>query len=97
LPQNPTGLLGYSFNWSHEGVVNQYLNDCEVIEEGVLKTVSAMEWLEQLYIDGTQLEAFTTSGGIGTMCETYADRVANLDYKTIRYPGHAKLMNFFFP
>jgi saccharopine dehydrogenase-like NADP-dependent oxidoreductase len=37
LPQNPTGLLGYAFNWSHEGVVNQYLNDCEVIEEGVLK------------------------------------------------------------
>ena len=96
LPQNPTGLLGYAFNWSHEGVVNQYLNDCEVIEEGVLKTVSAMEWLEQLYIDGTQLEAFTTSGGIGTMCETYAERVENLDYKTIRYPGHAMLMNFFF-
>jgi saccharopine dehydrogenase (NAD+, L-lysine-forming) len=96
LPQNPTGLLGYAFNWSHEGVVNQYLNDCEVIEEGVLKTVSAMEWIEKLYIDGTELEAFTTSGGIGTMCETYADRVENLDYKTIRYPGHAKLMNFFF-
>lgn len=96
LPLNPTGLLGYAFNWSPEGVVNQYLNDCEVIEEGVLKTVSAMEWLEQLYIDGTQLEAFTTSGGIGTMCETYAGRIENLDYKSIRYPGHANLMNFFF-
>jgi saccharopine dehydrogenase-like NADP-dependent oxidoreductase len=96
LPQNPTGLLGYAFNWSPEGVVNEYLNDCKVIEEGMLKTVSAMEWLEQLYIDGTPLEAFTTSGGIGSMCETYADRVENLDYKTIRYPGHARLMNFFF-
>ncbi len=96
LPQNPTGLLGYAFNWSPEGVVNEYLNDCEVIEEGVLKSVSAMEWLETLYIDGMQLEAFTTSGGLGTMCETYADRVENLDYKTMRYPGHARLMNFFF-
>ncbi len=96
LPQNPTGLLGYAFNWSPEGVVNEYLNDCHVIEEGKLKTVSPMDWLEQLYIDGTQLEAFTTSGGIGTMCETYAGRVENLDYKTIRYPGHAKLMNFLF-
>jgi saccharopine dehydrogenase (NAD+, L-lysine-forming) len=96
LPQYPTGLLGYAFNWSPEGVVNEYLNDCEVIEEGVLKSVSAMEWLEQVYIDGTQLEAFTTSGGIGTMCETYLGRVENLDYKTIRYPGHAGLMNFFF-
>jgi saccharopine dehydrogenase-like NADP-dependent oxidoreductase len=96
LPQNPTGLLGYAFNWSPEGVVNEYLNDCEVIEEGVLKTVSAMEWTETIYIDGMQLEAFTTSGGLGTMCETYADRIANLDYKTMRYPGHVKLMNFFF-
>jgi len=29
LPQNPTGLMGYAFNWSPEGVVNEYLNDCE--------------------------------------------------------------------
>ncbi len=96
LPQNPTGLLGYAFNWSPEGVVNEYLNDCEVIEEGVLKTVSAMEWLETIYIDGVKLEAFTTSGGLGTMCETYADHIENLDYKTMRYPGHVQLMNFFF-
>ena len=96
LPQNPTGLLGYAFNWSPEGVVNEYLNDCEVIEEGTLKTVSAMEWLETIYIDGMQLEAFTTSGGLGTMCETYAGIIENLDYKTMRYPGHMSLMNFFF-
>ena len=96
LPQHPTGLLGYAFNWSPEGVVNEYLNDCEVIEEGVLKTISAMEWLETVYIDGVRLEAFTTSGGLGTMCETYLGRVENLDYKSMRYPGHAKLMNFFF-
>ncbi len=96
LPQHPTGLLGYAFNWSPEGVVNEYLNDCEVIEEGVRKTVSAMEWLETVYIDGVRLEAFTTSGGLGTMCETYVDRVDNLDYKSLRYPGHASLMNFFF-
>ncbi|WP_372841517.1 saccharopine dehydrogenase family protein [Phaeovulum sp.] len=96
LPQNPTGLLGYAFNWSPEGVVNEYLNDCEVIEEGVQKTVSAMEWLETVYVNGTRLEAFTTSGGLGTMCETYAGRIENLDYKTMRYPGHVELMNFFF-
>jgi saccharopine dehydrogenase (NAD+, L-lysine-forming) len=96
LPQHPTGLLGYAFNWSPEGVVNEYLNDCEVIEEGVLKTVSAMEWLETVYVGGVRLEAFTTSGGLGTMCETFAGRVENLDYKSLRYPGHASLMNFFF-
>ncbi len=96
LPQHPTGLLGYAFNWSPEGVVNEYLNDCEVIENGVHKWVSSMEWVETLVIDGIQLEAFTTSGGLGTMCETYLGVIENLDYKSIRYPGHVKLMNFFF-
>ncbi len=96
LPQHPTGLLGYAFNWSPEGVVNEYLNDCEVIEDGVQKWVSPMEWVETIYVQGRQLEAFTTSGGLGTMCETYAGRVANLDYKTMRYPGHVQQMNFFF-
>lgn len=96
LPQHPGGLLGYAFNWSPEGVVNEYLNDCEVIEDGVHKWVSPMEWHETIYVDGTRLEAFTTSGGLGTMCETYLDRVENLDYKTMRYPGHMEVMNFFF-
>ena len=96
LPQNPTGLLGYAFNWSPEGVVNEYLNDCEVIEDGVRKFVSSMEWRENIYVGGALLEAFTTSGGLGTMCDTYAGEVENLDYKTMRYPGHMDLMNFFF-
>lgn len=96
LPHHPTGLLGYAFNWSPEGVVNEYLNDCEVIEDGERKWVSPMEWLETIYVAGTRLEAFTTSGGLGTMCETYHGTVENLDYKTMRYPGHMQLMNFFF-
>ncbi len=96
LPQNPTGLLGYAFNWSPEGVVNEYLNDCEVIENGEHKWVSPMEWVETIVINGIQLEAFTTSGGLGSMCETFLNKVENLDYKSIRYPGHVKQMNFFF-
>jgi len=96
LPRNPTGLLGYAFNWSPEGVVNEYLNDCEVIEDGIHKLVSPMEWHETIYIEGTMLEAFTTSGGLGTMCDTYLGKVDNIDYKSMRYPGHMKLMNFFF-
>ncbi len=65
LPHHPTGLLGYAFNWSPEGVVNEYLNDCEVIEDGVRKWVSPMEWHETIHVAGTRLEAFTTSGGAG--------------------------------
>ncbi len=54
LPQHPTGRLAYAFNWSPEGVVNEYLNDCEVIEDGERKWVSPMEWLETIHVDGTR-------------------------------------------
>ncbi len=96
LPQHPKGTLGYAFNWSAEGVVNEYLNDCHVIREGKIKTVPAMQDLETIVINGMKLEAFTTSGGLGTMCETFAGKVDDLDYKTMRYPGHMKMMRFFF-
>ncbi len=96
LPQHPRGLLGYAFNWSPEGVVNEYLNPCEVILKGQRTQVPPMEALETIVIDGVQLEAFTTSGGLGSMCETFEGRVESLNYKTIRYPGHCSLMRFFF-
>ena len=96
LPRNPSGLLGYAFNWSPEGVVNEYLNDCEVIRNGSRRTVPSMSELEVVWIGGTQLEAFTTSGGLGTLCETFEGRLQRLDYKTLRYPGHCQLMRFFF-
>lgn len=96
LPKHPRGLLGYAFNWSSEGVVNEYLNDCDVIKDGKRSRVPAMENLETIVIDGVQLEAFTTSGGLGTMCETFDGKVSDLNYKTIRYPGHCELMRFFF-
>lgn len=96
LPQHPRGLLGYAFNWSSEGVVNEYLNDCEVIRDGQRAKVPAMEGLETIVIDGVQLEAFTTSGGLGTLCETFDGKVNHLNYKTVRYPGHGELMRFFF-
>lgn len=96
LPQNPSGLLGYAFNWSPEGVVNEYLNDCEVIKNGEIKTVPAMQEEESIFVNGKKLEAYTTSGGLGTMCETYQGKVDTLNYKTMRYPGHFSLMRFFF-
>lgn len=96
LPQNPTGLLGYAVNWSAEGVVNEYLNDCEVLRGGVRRTVPAMTEDERVVIGGIALEAALTSGGLGTMCETFEGRVQRLDYKTLRYPGHFRQMHFLF-
>ena len=96
LPRHPAGLLGYAFNWSAEGVVNEYLNDCEVVRSGVRQMVPAMTELERVVIGGVELEAALTSGGLGTMCETYQGRTGRLDYKTMRYPGHFELMKFYF-
>jgi saccharopine dehydrogenase-like NADP-dependent oxidoreductase len=96
LPQSPKGLLAYAFNWSPEGVVNEYLNDCEVIHHGKIKMVPAMQDEEHVVICGKQLEACTTSGGLGTMCETFEGQVEELNYKTLRYPGHFSLMRFLF-
>jgi saccharopine dehydrogenase-like NADP-dependent oxidoreductase len=96
LPANPSGKLGYAFNWSPQGVVNEYLNDCTVIHNGDVKEIPSMQNRENIYINGKRLEAFSTSGGIGSLCETYKGRTKELNYKTMRYPGHLDMMQFFF-
>lgn len=94
LPRYPNGLMAYSFTWSPAGVINEYLNDAEAIHNGERKMVTSLDGIEYINIEGQEFEAFTTSGGLGTMCETYEGKVDTLNYKTIRYPGHAKLMRF---
>lgn len=94
LPRYPNGLMGYSFTWSPAGVVNEYLNDAEVIHNGVRKMVPSLEGIEMINIEGQEFEAFSTSGGLGTMCETLEGKLDTLNYKTIRYPGHCSLMRF---
>lgn len=94
LPRSPNNAAGYACNWSPAGVVNEYLNDCEQLRGGELVSVPPLTDLETIVVDGARYEAFTTSGGLGTMCETFAGRVERLDYKTIRYPGHCELMRF---
>lgn len=94
LPRYPNGLLGYSFTWSPAGVINEYLNDAEMIHNGKRKWMQSLDGIETINIEGQELEAFTTSGGLGTLCETLEGKVDTLNYKTIRYPGHCKLMRF---
>jgi len=94
LPRYPNGLLGYSFTWSPAGVINEYINDSEVIHNGVRKFVPSLDGVELINIEGQEFEAFSTSGGLGTLCESLEGKVDTLNYKTIRYPGHAKLMRF---
>jgi saccharopine dehydrogenase-like NADP-dependent oxidoreductase len=94
LPRYPNGLMGYSFTWSPAGVINEYLNDAEMIHNGKRKWMQSLDGIETINIEGQEFEAFTTSGGLGTLCETLEGKVDTLNYKTIRYPGHCKLMRF---
>jgi len=94
LPRYPNGQMAYSFTWSPTGVLNEYLNDAEAIHNGQRKMVPSLQGFEHMNIEGQEYEAFTTSGGLGTMCATYEGKVDTLNYKTIRYPGHGKLMRF---
>ena len=94
LPLFPTNALKYNLTWSTAGLINEYCNPCQVIHEGELREVLPLEGLEEFSLDGVSYEAFNTSGGLGTLCETLAGRVDHLSYKTIRYPGHCELVRF---
>jgi saccharopine dehydrogenase-like NADP-dependent oxidoreductase len=92
LPVFPTNALKYNLTWSTDGLINEYCNPCESIRDGVRGEVPALEETEFFSLDGTEYEAFNTSGGLGTLCDTLEGRVENLNYKTVRYPGHRDII-----
>jgi saccharopine dehydrogenase-like NADP-dependent oxidoreductase len=92
LPIYPSNALKYNLTWSTDGLINEYCNPCEAIVDGSAREVPALEEVEEFSLDGVAYEAFNTSGGLGTLCETLAGRVENLNYKTVRYPGHRDIV-----
>jgi len=92
LPRFPANALGYNLTWSTDGLINEYIEPCEAIVNGKRSLVPAMEGYETLGVDGIAYEAFNTSGGLGSLCETYDGKLRELNYRTMRYPGHAALM-----
>ena len=96
LPRFTTNEMSYYLSWSTNGLINEYCNEADAIYEGRPVKVMPLEGAEKLVIEGESFEAFNTSGGCATMCETYANKVENLTYKTIRYPGHLNHMKFLF-
>ena len=90
LPQHPNNVLKYSLTWSTEGLINEYGNPCLAITDGRLVEAAPLEGLEEIEIDGTLYEAFNTSGGLGSLGETYGARCEVMNYKTMRYPGHCE-------
>jgi saccharopine dehydrogenase-like NADP-dependent oxidoreductase len=92
LPVYPTNALKYNLTWSTDGLINEYCNPCEAIIDGRKHETLALEEIEAFSLDGIAYEAFNTSGGLGTLCDTLDGRVENLNYKTVRYPGHRDLV-----
>ena len=96
LPRFTTNEMSYYLSWSTNGLINEYCNEADAIYEGKSVKLMPLEGAEKIVIEGESFEAFNTSGGCATMCETYENEVKNLSYKTIRYPGHLNHMKFLF-
>ncbi|KAA3640694.1 MAG: hypothetical protein DWP92_02515 [Armatimonadetes bacterium] len=92
LPQQPTGALGYQLAFNPAGLINEYAEPCEVIEDGGYATVEPLTRFETVEWDTWgPLEAFSTAGGTSTMCRLHAGQVTDLEYKTLRFPGHGRI------
>ncbi|HEX8844944.1 MAG TPA: saccharopine dehydrogenase C-terminal domain-containing protein [Pyrinomonadaceae bacterium] len=92
LPQNPRPPLNYQIVFSVEGLINEYVERARVVREGRIVEVDSLTEIERLEFPQPfgEMEAFQTSGGISTLPESFLGRVRELDYKTIRYPGHCE-------
>ncbi len=90
LPQRPRPPLDYQIVFSVEGLINEYIERARVIREGRIVDVESLTEVESLDFAEPfgRMEAFQTSGGTSTLPETFLGKVRELDYKTIRYPGH---------
>lgn len=93
LPQNPEPPLNYQLVYSLEGALDYYTTLSWVLRDGKPTQVKALSEIEELEFPGVgTLEAFHTAGGLSTMAQSYEGKVPTMEYKTLRFPGHAKLM-----
>jgi|SRR5687767_4794602 len=94
LPQNPEPPLNYQIVYSLEGVLDYYTTLSWIVRDGKQVQVKALSEREPVHFDGSvgELEAFHTAGGLSTMAERYEGRIPTMEYKTLRYPGHAQIM-----
>ncbi|HEM46713.1 MAG TPA: saccharopine dehydrogenase, partial [Alphaproteobacteria bacterium] len=93
LPQHPKPPLNYQVVYSLKGVLDYYTTPSFVIRDGKPFEVEALSEVEPLEFPGLgMLEAFHTAGGASLLPWRYEGKVDRLEYKTLRYPGHAEIM-----
>jgi lysine 6-dehydrogenase len=94
LPQHPEGPLGYQIVYSLEGVLDYYTTLSWIVRDGKRAQVKALSEREPVVFPNPvgELEAFHTAGGLSTMAWRYEGKIPSMEYKTLRYPGHAHIM-----
>jgi lysine 6-dehydrogenase len=92
LPQRPEPPLNYMLVYSLEGALDYYTTLSWVLRNGQRTQVPALSEVEPVEFDFGKLEAFHTAGGLSTMAFRYEGKIPTMEYKTLRYPGHATLM-----
>lgn len=94
LPAIRTNRLGYGNMWGIDGLLSEYARPCKAIVNGHAKVLAPLQELEQLSVDATQYEAFTTAGSLDDLVDHYQGKVQGLMFKTLRYPGHLDYFQF---
>ena len=92
LPVTPVPPFNYQIVFSPNGLINEYVEDAIILDEGKIVSKESMTELEIIDFPYpfSKMEAFLTSGGCSTLPYTFKDKIKYLDYKTIRYPGHCQ-------
>ncbi|MBX9929111.1 MAG: saccharopine dehydrogenase NADP-binding domain-containing protein [Gemmatimonadaceae bacterium] len=93
LPQHPTGPLKYQIAYSMEGVLDYYTTLSWIVRDGKRTRIKALSEVEAVsFAELGALEAFHTAGGLSTMGFRYEGKIPSMEYKTLRYPGHAQIV-----
>lgn len=94
LPADRTNRLGYGNLWGLDGLIAEYTNDCMSLKNGKIVTGHPLRDAENLAINGSTYEAFSTSGSLDNLVRNYSGRLSGLRFKTLRYPGHLDYILF---
>lgn len=93
LPQTPRPPFNYQLVFSVEGLINEYSEPAKILRNGKMTTIEPLTEVEAFTMEGfAELEAFHTSGGTSTLPETFHGHVGECFEKTLRYPGHARML-----
>ena len=87
LPQFPSNALNYNLTWTTDGVINEYCEPCEAIVDGRLRECRRSRSWRNSRSTASDYEAFNTSGGLGTLCETLAGKVRSSTTAPSAIPG----------